>query len=323
MTNQLTFSDHEREVRQAHRGRTRSQQRLDVIERSVDWDTLAALLEPLTARSAEARKKGGRPRYSPMLLIRVLFLQYLYDLSDPETEDQLLDRESFQRFVGIRSGSPVPDFTTVWRFKELLSQSDVLGTVFATITRDLEAKGFVLRHGTIVDATVIESQKHQPLKDVERTQYAAQQQEIDGAALHPSEISSETLQRTRRMLSQIDLEARSTRKTSPHGHPKFYYGYKGHIGVDMTSKLIRRAVFTSANRQDVDLYPELVSGDEHAIYGDKAYLKKAHRQAAEERGAAYRVLFKKDRFHPELTAEERRFNKEHARGDAWSMSLDT
>ena len=94
-------------------------------------------------------------------------------------------------------------------------------------------------------------------------------------ALQRTRVPPEALQRTRRMLAQIDLEARSTRKTSPHGHPKFYYGYKGHIGVDTTSTLIRRTVVTSANRQDVDLYPELLAGDERAIYGDKAYLKES------------------------------------------------
>ncbi|MEO5572394.1 MAG: transposase [Bacteroidia bacterium] len=44
---------------------------------------------------------GGRPRIPLQWMLRMLFIQNLYNLSDPELEDQMIDRKSFQDFVCI------------------------------------------------------------------------------------------------------------------------------------------------------------------------------------------------------------------------------
>ncbi|MGC3030555.1 transposase [Burkholderia sp. DN3021] len=48
-------------------------------------------------------ERGGRPPFPTELMVRVLVVQQLYNLSDEQMEFQLLDRLSFQRFVGLRS----------------------------------------------------------------------------------------------------------------------------------------------------------------------------------------------------------------------------
>ncbi|TYQ14070.1 UNVERIFIED_ORG: transposase-like protein DUF772 [Zoogloea ramigera] len=42
-------------------------------------------------------------------MVRVLLIQQLFNLSDEPMEFQLLDRLSFQRFVGLRTISQIPD----------------------------------------------------------------------------------------------------------------------------------------------------------------------------------------------------------------------
>ena len=49
-----------------------------------------------------------------VLMVRVLLIQQLFNLSDEQMEFQLLDRLSFQRFVGLRHSSQIPDRTTIW-----------------------------------------------------------------------------------------------------------------------------------------------------------------------------------------------------------------
>ena len=59
------------------------------------------------------------------MMLRILFLQYMDNLSDPETEDQVLDRRSFRDFAGIKEDSDVPDFSTLWRFRDALQTEGV------------------------------------------------------------------------------------------------------------------------------------------------------------------------------------------------------
>ena len=68
---------------------------------------------------------GGRPRIPLQWMLRMLFLQNLYNLSDPELEDQMIDRKSFQDFTGIHQGIEIPDFSSLWRFKESLNQTQL------------------------------------------------------------------------------------------------------------------------------------------------------------------------------------------------------
>lgn len=76
--------------------RARISQKLDHIERFVDWERLVEHVEVIDKSST---KKGGRPRYPLLKMVKLLFLQHLYNSSDPELEDQLLDRRSFRESV--------------------------------------------------------------------------------------------------------------------------------------------------------------------------------------------------------------------------------
>lgn len=97
----------------------------------------------------------------------MLFVQYLYNLSDPELEDQLYDRLSFQPFVGLDFSQHIPDFTTLWRFKERLVELGLMDELFALILDSLEEKGLLLKKGTAVDATIVES-ANRPLSKEKR-----------------------------------------------------------------------------------------------------------------------------------------------------------
>ncbi|MFN0081557.1 MAG: hypothetical protein ACKVOM_03490 [Ferruginibacter sp.] len=63
---------------------------------------------------------------------------------------------------------------------------------------------------------------------------------------------------------QIDTEAQSTEK-----HGKKYIGYKGYIGVDVESKIIRKRTFTPANVLDSQEMGNVLNGDEKSIWIDK------------------------------------------------------
>jgi IS5 family transposase len=285
---QLSFADQERASRQ--RGVSRATTRLRAIAQFVNWGALEALLPGKDKRTEAARRAGGRPRYPEKMMIRLIMLQYLYDLSDAELEEQVIDRSSFQEFALLDTQHTIPDFTTIWRFKEELATHGTLTKLFTQLQTDLEQRGLILKQGTIIDATVIPTTFSDPLKQAER------------------EALLETEAQTGRKHRYLDSEARSTSKIDSKGRPRFFYGYKGHIAVDLGSKLIRRFSMSSANRQDIEYYPELITAEDHTIYGDKGYQKADYRREAEQAGRTYNVMRKADKYHP-LSEADKAFNR--------------
>lgn len=272
-TEQLSIADQQFSQRKKT---SRTAKMLDKIKTFVDWISIEKEVQIIDKTHTE---RGGRPPLPLSWKIKMLFVQFLFNLSDPKLEDELIDNLSFQRFVGINWNNEIPDFTTLWRFKEALIQHKLSDKIFDLIQQQLEEKGLILKRGTIVDATIIES-KNKPLSNEKREQLQEQ----------PS--------------SQIDTDAHSTKKNG-----KYYFGYKGHIGMDEGSKLIRKREFTPANKNDCTELENLMNGDEKSIWADKAYPTEKHKRAARFLGIYFGVLDKAKRGQT-LSKKQHKRNKQ-------------
>jgi len=121
------------------------------MERVVPWKELYALIEPFYPKPGKGRPPVGLER-----MLRIHFLQSWFNLSDPGAEEALYDMESMRRFVGIDLGNePVPDETTICKFRHLLETHDLGERIFQEVNANLEEKGLKLSEGTIMDATII------------------------------------------------------------------------------------------------------------------------------------------------------------------------
>jgi len=69
----------------------------------------------------ERKSNAGRPPFDYVIMFKVLVLQTMYNLSDAQTQFQILDRYTFRRFLGIQAESQIPDEKTVWVFRETLN----------------------------------------------------------------------------------------------------------------------------------------------------------------------------------------------------------
>jgi IS5 family transposase len=87
------------------------------------------------------------------------------------------------------------------------------------------------------------------------------------------------------------------------------YGYKGHIGLDQESELIREAELTPANEHDSQQFEAMISGDEEAAYADKAYTSLQRSLWLRSQGIRDGILCKGVRGHP-LTPLQRAINRE-------------
>ena len=131
--------------------KTRRAMFLEEMEQVVPWAKLGALIEPHYPKPGN----GRRPKELEQML-RIYFLQQWFNLADPAVEEALYDSVTLRQFVGIDLGAePVPDETTVCKFRHLLEEHHLGEEILGTVNLYLQAKGVRITTGTIVDATLI------------------------------------------------------------------------------------------------------------------------------------------------------------------------
>ena len=207
--------------------KTRRAMFLEEMEQVVPWAKLCVLIEPHYPKPGN----GRRPKELEQML-RIYFLQQWFNLSDPAVEEALYDSATLRQFAGIDLGSgPVPDETTVCKFRHLLEAHNLGEEILGRVNLHLQAKGVRITTGTIVDATLI----HAPSSTKNREQ-------------------------------SRDPEMHQTKKGK-----NWYFGMKAHVGVDSKTKIIHTAVATAAHVSDVAMLPDLLHGEETRVWGDGAY----------------------------------------------------
>jgi transposase, IS5 family len=237
--------------------------RLDRIAELIDWSRVGGLLEGIYSSST------GRPSYPPLVLLKVLLLQGWYGLSDPAMEEALGDRLSFRRFAGLGLDEPVPDHSTISRFRTLLADRGLAETLFSEVTGQIEARGLVVKAGTLIDATL-----------------------IDAAAAEPARQKGGGR-------SAADPDA----NWQKYANGQARFGYKLHAAVDWGSGIVRRAILTPASTPEVEKGHELVIGDERGVYADKAYVGPRMRERLRADGIRDRVQHRAQKNRP-LTARQ-------------------
>ncbi len=118
----------------------------------IDWESFRPILSDLYKNNTD---NGGRPNIDPVTMVKILFLQSIYDLVDEEMEKQLHDRISFMHFLGFPD--IIPDSRTVWFFRERLSSTGKDKMIWKSIWEQFDKKGITIKKGTVQDATYIES----------------------------------------------------------------------------------------------------------------------------------------------------------------------
>ena len=201
---------------------------LEEIKELIDWRLIARQLPD---------KEGnlGRPAYEKKLMIKILFLQSCYTISDEELEFQLYNRLDFQQFLNFPKN--IPDYSTIWRFREELTEDDYIDRIWESIKDQIKNKGIKIKKGKIQDASFIEAD--------------------------PGKKNSGMNGRGREAKTSRSKDGSWTKKGK-----KSIFGFKSHIKIDDASKIITEVGVTTAKTFDgnVDL-----SGPDEIMYRDKGY----------------------------------------------------
>lgn len=239
----------------------------------------ARLLGLIEPHYPKGSSAGGRAPLPLERMFRIYCLQQWYNLSDPGAEEALYDSITMRHFAGVRADDDViPDETTILNFRRLLERHELTERLLAEINAHLSERGLFVGKGTIVDATIINA---------------------------PSS--------TKNAENKRDPEMRQTRKGK-----QWYFGMKMHTGVDDGFGLVHTVRATSANVADVNMFGELLHGEEERVHGDSAYHSKALKAQSEASGVEFNVNVRGTRHHPLTVAQKarnRRFSRVRAIGE--------
>lgn len=266
---------------------SRHQSTLDDLLNLVDFEAFRADLDKPYERAD--RGKGGRPAFDTVLMFKVLVLQRLYALSDDETEFQIRDRFSFQRFLGLSVADRMPDAKTIWKYREDWTNSHTIEACFHRFRKQLSNKGLVENPGKIIDATFVEVPKQRNSRD--------ENKEIKETKKSPDDWSDAKKR-------QKDVDAEWTKKNN-----ETYYGYKCHTVVSSLLKLIERYTVTGAATHDSQESLHLANPHhDHEMWADSAYGSQMIEEALKSMGITTHIARKGKRGKP-LTDEDKAYNR--------------
>jgi transposase, IS5 family len=235
---------------------SRREQFLEQMDATIPWDRWVAVIEPFYYQQAPGKK--GRKAKPVETMLRMYLLQAWFSLSDEGVEDAIYDSYAMRRFMGLDFGTEqVPDATTLLHFRHLLEKHELGARLLAAQQEIFEAKGWMMRGGSIIDATIIAA---------------------------PSSTQNATGER--------DPEMHQTKK----GH-QWYFGMKAHIGVDAGTGYVHSVSATAANVHDLDESVNLVRDDDEVVYADAGYQGVQRRREVAENehlsGVEWRVAARK------------------------------
>jgi IS5 family transposase len=248
---------------------SRRERFLDTMDATIPWTVWVGLIEPFYYSG----KKGRKPKNLETML-RMYLLQVWFSLSDEGVEEAIYDSYAMRRFMGLDFAvEQVPDATTLLHFRRLMETHKLGEKLFAAQQEIFEAQGWIMRGGSIVDATIIAA---------------------------PSSTKNATGTR--------DPEMRQTKKGN-----QWFFGMKAHIGVDAGTGYIHSVTATAASVHDLDEAANLVRADDEVVYGDAGYQGAQKRPEFTDDGhlsrAQWRVAARKGRLKtmpaPDRAAQSR------------------
>lgn len=203
--------------------------RLEEMNKLLDWNKFIELFP-------ERESLIGRPNYEKILMLKLMFLQGWYGLSDEELEFQVNDRLSFQQFLGFPNF--IPDYSTIWRFREDLAEGNITDKIWDELQRQIESKNIKVEKGVIQDAVFIVAE--------------------------PGKTDSGMDNRGR----QVARTSRNKDGSWTKKGDRSYFGYKTHTKVQRGSKIVKELAVTTARIPDNAI--DLTKPDE-IVYRDKGY----------------------------------------------------
>jgi len=218
---------------------------------AVDFSFITPLVE-------ECYSALGRHAYSPVMMMKLLLLQTLYDLSERDVVEQADTNILFRAFVGLSLEDEIPHWTLLGQFRGRLGE-ERFEKIFNQVVVLAKEVGLLDDKLRILDSTAVKAKV-----DVAR-HIGKRDDEDDGT---PARLEKRS----------PDPEARTGHKSA---HVR-WYGYKQHVSIDPSSDMVTAVITSSANVSDVIPSVDLIDKERilfkeetrpiRQVTGDKGYV---------------------------------------------------
>jgi IS5 family transposase len=275
--------------------KNRTQGFLEEINRTTDWTPIQ---EALNKEYPVGQSNFGNKAYPPITLLKAMLLQKWYGIdSDPELENQINDRLSFKRFIGIPLRQSAPDHSLISRFRKRVSLP-VMEKIHSELLKQFSEKGYSIEGGMAIDARLVKSSAR-PKSNEKIKEEKEKRKTAEG-----------NLDRTGKPLKfKSDVDSNWTvRDEIP------FYGMKEHAAIDVQSGLILSTYMSKASEHDTNYFQSVavrgMQGQKMPpkVYADKGYCSQDNREFLSMNEMADGIM-RKDYRNAKLTELEHQRNK--------------
>ena len=206
----------------------------------------------------------GRPAYEPKMMFKILFIQFLYDISDRRVEEEVNFNLVLKWFVGLAVDESPPDSSSLTRFRVRLGE-ERFANIFNQIVEIAREKDLISDRLSIVDSTDVKAK-------------------VDTFKIKDDPNASP------------DKDARYGYKSEK----KPFFGYKAHASMDSDSEVITKVEATPGNTHDGKEFPKVVDTQSGMTTADKAYDSHKNHRLLKRKRTTSAIIIKKNRKSPRL-----------------------
>ena len=270
------------------------------INTLIDWSSIS---KELSKHYNTLPSKRGQKPYDPLILFKMQLISIWHNLSDVQTEVMVNDSLSAMKFCGLTLEDPVPDHSTLSRFRTHLTTKKAYDGLLKKINTQLSRHQLIVKTGAKVDASLTQS----PFTPKGKPTYELSQDRQEHQRDQQEQAKEDTYHKVKKVEQpNADHQARWVKKSG-----KTIYGYKKQIATDEHG-MILGVHTTAANRHDsqglCELIKKIPKPYRREVMADKGYKSKANDQVLKAQGSKSRIMHKAYRNTP-LTSWQIKYNK--------------
>ena len=230
---------------------------LVLLERLFDWEAKTKDMIALY----KGKGLPGRAPYPPVVMFKMLFISYLYNVSERAMEEMADVNLLVKWFVGLAIDDPAPDHSTLTAFKRRLLGGNnwlVLQGVFEGMIRDSLEQGLEFGDLQVLDSVHTQANVNNA-KDRER----------QGGGGQSRDPEARVINKGKRQVVEANGETSA--------QVIRYRGYKSNVSVNAKTGIVTAVVATPGNSADNKAFPAVRERDRslklptRGYAGDKAF----------------------------------------------------
>lgn len=233
----------------------------------LDWHDLASELN-------DCYRHKGRASVPPEIMIKIMILQFLFDLSDRQFEEQLRYRLDFMYFLGLSLDEVGPDHSTLSRFRGRVGTARFT-RLFNKIVAAARAAGLISDRLHAIDSRTVKA-------NVATWRKRDRNNDED-------DTPSGFVKFDDSPPGSPDPDARWGKKNKKSS----FHGYKHHISTDVDSGFVTESVVTPGNEHDGVVMATVLDDAAEAVVADKAYDLPRNHKLLKQRKIDNRIIRKR------------------------------